>query len=136
MLEGRDGNVRPVRGMVHFASSDVLVLMLEGVSEVGDSVPSSMACVRSLFAFDSSSFDASTTRSGNGGESKGREFVSRNRHSRVRAFTASRNTTTRQRIVSPFRRAAISQRSSVYWIICRSVARRRYVGLVLDQYFV
>lgn len=122
---GREGRVRPVRGIVHFASSEVEEEEeVEGVSEEGDSVPSSMA-LGSLFGFDSSNLLGSTTRPGSGGESKGREFVRRRRRRRVRAFMSSRNTTTRQRVLSPFRLAAISQRSSVYWIIWRRVARRR-----------
>ena len=117
LVSGRLGRLSPVRGIVH--PKELSKLSLSG----GVAIPSHW-----LLSFSSSSVRGSTSRSGREGLTSGREFVSRMRRSRQNAFTTSRTTTTRQRIFSPFRLAAISHKSSVYWIICSSNATRLYRG--------
>ena len=109
--EGRVGSVRPVRGMVHEPIC----------SEVSDGGETGSRGSLSL----SSSVEGSTSRCGSGGERRGRLFVRRSRRSRQSAFRDSIVQTRSQRAVSERRFAAISRRSSVFWIICRMRARRR-----------
>lgn len=109
--DGSVGRVKPVRGMAHCVSSDG--------SDGGDSRPS---------PWWSSNAPGSTSRSGSGGESRGREFVRRRRSSLHMALILSSKTTALQRAFSPLLLAAISHNSSVYCIICSVRASLLYAG--------
>lgn len=111
---GRLGMESPVLGIVQFSASTARSLG-------GVSIPSAAADC-------SSNEPGSTSRWGNGGDSNGREFVSRSSRSRHTALTISNSTTTRHRTLSPLRFAAISHSNSVYWIIWSTIAMRLYVG--------
>lgn len=113
---GSDGRARPVLGIVQDKSEEDE----ESDGSRDGSIPSNVT-------FSSSSFSmvpGSASRTGNGGLTKGLEFVSRRRSNRHIALINSRNTTTRQRTFGPLRRATISQRSSVYWMVWRVRAMR------------
>ena len=109
---GRLGSDSPVLGIVHCSSS-------EGSLGAG-SIPSKDDP-------DSSNVLGSTSRSGNGGDNSGLEFVRRNKRSLHTALIASSEMTTLHLTFSPFLLAAISHKSSVYLIIVRKSANRLYI---------
>ena len=123
---GNEGRERPVRGMVQEISDEAEEVVEDASPGNGRSSSSNTDRVGS-FTF-SSSFDGSTSRSGNGGLSSGLEFVNRSRSNRHNALIISSPTTTRHRALSLLRLATISHSNCVCCIICKISANRLYVG--------